>query len=120
MKQKKCIECGEAVHGRADKKFCDDACRNSHNNKQNRDVNNFVRNINNILRRNRKILALLNIREKTAVTKEALLGKGFSFSYYTNVYKTKGGKVYYFCYDQGYLPLEKDRFALVVKKEYVS
>jgi hypothetical protein len=54
MENKVCPECGEKIRGRVDKKFCGDACRNSWNNKQNADANNFVRNINNSLRKNRK------------------------------------------------------------------
>ena len=52
--------------------------------------------------------------------KSKLLDLGFNFNYFTNVYKTKTGKVYYFCYEQGYLPLEDNQFALVIREEYVS
>ena len=44
---------------------------------------------------------------------------GFNFDFYTNIYQTKNGKTYFFCYDHGYLDLGNDWFALVVKKEYV-
>lgn len=44
---------------------------------------------------------------------------GMNFDFYTNVYKTKAGKTYFFCYDQGYIPLEDDFYALVVKEDYV-
>lgn len=79
-----------------------------------------MRNINNTLRRNRRILKALNPRGKTKVNKIALTDQGFNFHYYTNTYKTKAGKTYYFCYDQGYLPLEKDQLALVIRKDYVK
>ena len=46
--------------------------------------------------------------------------RGFKFSYFTNIYETQAGKKYYFCYDQGYLELDNDWYALVVKKEYVE
>ena len=29
---KNCLECGDAIAGREDKKFCCDGCRNSYNN----------------------------------------------------------------------------------------
>ena len=48
---KLCPECGDKIIGRADKKFCCDACRNSHNNALNKDSKNLVRNINNRLRK---------------------------------------------------------------------
>ena len=118
--KKKCAECGDSFVGRADKKFCSDQCRNSYNNKLNSDSNNFVRNINNILRKNRRILAELNPNGKIKVHRDKLLEQGFKFSYFTNVYSTKAGKTYHYCYDQGYLALENDYYFLVVRQEYVE
>ncbi|MDC3210069.1 hypothetical protein OAU10_01080 [Saprospiraceae bacterium] len=118
--KKRCLECTDEFIGRADKKFCCDSCRSSYNNKLNSDTTNFVRNINNILRKNRRILAELNPNGKSKTHKDKLLEKGFKFSYFTNIYKTKAGKIYYFCYDQGYLPLDNGWMALVVKKSYVE
>lgn len=119
-KTTKCLECGISVYGRSDKKFCSDPCRTSYHNKNNMDSNNFMRNINNILRKNRRILKELNPSGKKRVSKEALIDRGFKFSYYTNEYITKAGKVYKFCYEQGYLALEKNKYALVVREEYVK
>lgn len=86
------------------------------------DANNFVRNINNILRKNRRILESFNPDSKTVkITREKLLTAGFNFSYFTNVYETKKSKkVYHFCYDHGYLELTNGWLALVVRKEYVE
>lgn len=111
--QKVCLECGEKIVGRTDKKFCDDACRNSYNNKVNKDRKNIVRNTNNWLRKNYRILEQLNPDQKTKVSRSKLTEKGFDFNYFTSIYTTKAGTVYYFVYDQGYLPLEGDYFALV-------
>lgn len=119
-KQKKCPECGDDIIGRSDKKFCSDQCRTSHNNRLNSDANNFVRNINNILRKNRRILESLNPKGKSKVHRDKLMEQGFRFSYFTNVYETRAGKTYYFCYEQGYLPLENEMFALVVRQSYVE
>lgn len=114
--QKSCLECGEKVIGRTDKKFCSDACRNTYNNRFNKDSKNIMRNINNKLRKNYRILETLNPEEKTKTTREKLLAKGFDFSYFTSIYTTKAGTVYYFVYDQGYLPIENDFYALVKRK----
>lgn len=111
--QKNCPECGEKIVGRTDKKFCSDYCRNAHNNKINKDNTNLVRNINNQLRKNFRILEELNPTDKTRASKAKLQAKGFSFEYFTSIYTTKSGTVYYFVYDQGYLPLEGDYYALV-------
>ncbi len=116
---RKCLSCGADVKGRADKKFCDDQCRNTYNNSQNSDANNYVRNVNNILRRNRRILEELNTDSsgKTKVSKAKLLQKGFSFDYITGVLHTKAGRTYYFCYEHGYLPIENDWYMLVIRNE---
>lgn len=111
--QKSCIECGEKIVGRIDKKFCSDYCRNAFNNKINKDQNNLVRNINNRLRKNYRILEELNPTDKTRTSRSKLQAKGFSFDYFTSIYTTKTGTVYYFVYDQGYLPLEGEFYALV-------
>lgn len=113
--QKTCVECGEKITGRIDKKFCSDLCRIAYNNKLNSDSNNYVRNVNNTLRRNRRILQELNPGGKTKVTRDKLIEKGFDFSYFTSLYTTREGAVYRYCYDQGYLEMEKNFYLLVVK-----
>lgn len=118
--KKKCIECKDTFTGRADKKFCSDQCRTSHNNRLNSDSTNFMRNVNNLLRKNRRILAELNPNGKNKVHKDQLITRGFKFSYFTNEYITKSGNVYRFCYEHGYLALQKEMYALVIRQEYVE
>lgn len=116
---KKCIECSKPLKGRADKKFCDDLCRNSYNNKLNSDSNAYVRNINNLLRRNRRIMEELlpDSEEMVKITKQRMVEKGFQFKYLTHTFTNKKGNVYYFCYEYGYLLLEKDWVLIVKRKE---
>lgn len=116
METKKCLECKEPVKGRIDKKFCSDYCRNSYNNSVNKDSKNLIRNINNRLRKNYKILSELNISGKTKVTRTKLYDKGFDFQFFTSIYKTKTGNTYFYIYDQGYLALENETF-LLIKRE---
>lgn len=111
---KTCLECGEQILGRSDKKFCSDLCRNAYNNKLNSDTNNTVRNINNALRKNRRILEEICKEDKAKTTKNSLLNKGFDFSYITSIRTTQKGSTYFFVYDYGYLALDND-FFLVVK-----
>ncbi len=120
MESKGCLECGEKMIGRVDKKFCSDLCRNAYNNSRSRDKNNLMRKVNGILRKNRMILESHNPNGMGKVKRERLLKEGFDFNYYTNVYTTKAGKQYFFCYEQGYLPIENDYLALVIKKEYID
>lgn len=79
-----------------------------------------MRNINNTLRKNRRILFALNPKQTAKVSKTELLDQGFKFSYFTNEYVTQAGKVYKFCYEQGYLDLGNGKYALVKRKEYVE
>jgi|TARA_B100000768_G_scaffold179803_1_gene198283 hypothetical protein len=115
METKKCLECEEALKGRIDKKFCSDYCRNSHNNKVNKDSKNLIRNINNRLRKNHKILSELNKLGKTKVTRTKLYDKGFDFHFFTSIYKTKTGNTYFYVYNEGYLALENETFLLIKK-----
>lgn len=109
-----CLECGDALHGRSDKKFCSDACRNSHNNRLRCASGNLcVRRINGILARNRNIMEALNPDGKTSVHVNRMLSKGFNFGYHTHQCFTRKGIAWHFCYDQGYLPLDDGVFMLV-------
>jgi hypothetical protein len=114
---KSCLECGEKIVGREDKKFCSDGCRNAYNNKINKDSTNYMRNINNKLRKNYRILSSLNTEGKSKTTKSKLLSKGFDFDFFTNILNTGTGNTYYFVYDQGYRFLENDYYMLV-KREH--
>lgn len=113
---KTCLECSEKIVGREDKKFCSDSCRNAYNNKINKDTNNFMRNVNNKLRKNYRILSELNSEGKSKATKDKMLNKGFDFDFFTNILQTKTGNTYYFLYDQGYCSLDNDYFMLVKKE----
>jgi predicted nucleic acid-binding Zn ribbon protein len=113
---KTCLECAEKIVGREDKKFCSDSCRNAYNNKINKDSSNFMRNVNNKLRKNYRILSELNTEGKSKATRDKMVNKGFDFDFFTNILQTKTGNTYYFLYDQGYRSLDNDYFMLVKKE----
>ncbi len=114
-----CLTCDKPLKGRTDKKFCDDYCRNSYNNQLKGIINNSMRNINNTLSKNRRILEsqIAEGEETAKVNKEKLLSEGFLFKYITHTYTNKKGNIYYFCYEYGYLPLENDWYLIVKRKE---
>ena len=118
--ERTCLDCGNKLQGRADKKFCNDLCRNSYNNQLNSNSYNLVRNINNILRRNRRIIEELNPTGKTKITRDKMLIKGFNFDYFTSSFKTQAGSRYFFCYEYGYLPLDNDEVLLVKSKKELA
>ena len=74
--QKKCLECERPVFGRADKKFCWDGCRNAYNNKNKAAATNYIRNVNNLLAKNRRILLAFNPSGKAKKHRDQLLKKG--------------------------------------------
>ena len=118
---KTCLACGEKLKGRVDKKFCNDYCRNNYNNQQKAkgSHSSYVRNINNTLMKNRKILeSILPDDEETAkANKDKLQRLGFHFKYLTHTYTTKTGKTYFYCYEYGYLPLENDWYLIVRRRK---
>ena len=114
--ERTCLDCGETLRGRADQKFCSDACRNNYNNRMNRSETNFMRNIQNILRRNRRILSDMNNEGLKKVHQDVLIAKGFHFDFHTNVFTTKGGQIQYYCYEQGYKKDDDDYYSLLMRK----
>ena len=74
-----------------------------------------MRNINNKLRKNYRVLSELNVDGKSKASKSKLLSKGFDFEFFTSILHTKTGNTYYFLYDQGYMLLENDYYMLVKK-----
>lgn len=118
METKQCLSCNKTIKGRSDKKFCDDYCRNNYNNSLKGENNNTIRNINNALRKNRRILeGILPTGETMAkANRDKLLQQGFLFKYFTHQYTNQKGNIYHFCYEYGYLALENNWF-LVVKRD---
>lgn len=116
MTEKKfCLECGDVIKGRADKKFCDDQCRSNFNNKVNSDSTAEMRNINNVLRKNRRILeSVVKEDGKGRISKQKLIDLGFNFKHITQTHTTAKGTMYKLCYDYGYTAVEND-FIMVLK-----
>ena len=116
---KVCLVCKKPLKGRSDKKFCDDYCRNIYNNQLKSGHYTYVRTINSILKKNRRILEeLLSTNKETCrVGKEKLQRLGFHLNFHTHTYTNKKGNMYTFCYEYGYLPLDDDWFLVVKRKE---
>lgn len=114
-----CQQCSKPLRGRTDKKFCDDYCRNTYNNQLKASTNNLVRNINNALGKNKRVLeSFFKPEEDIAkTTREKMIEKGFQFKYMTHTYQNKKGNTYFFCYDMGYMPLDNGWYLLVKRKK---
>lgn len=119
-----CLECGEMLRGRVDKKFCDDYCRSAYNNQQYQEHSglSFIRKVNNVLRRNRRILEeMMPAGEETAkVQRIKLVKKGFNFNYLTSAWVASDGATCYFCYEYGYLPENAEWYHIIKKEEIIK
>lgn len=102
------------MRGRADKKFCNDYCRNLFHNREKSIRPHPVNRINRLLLKNRNILESLIIDKEAVIClkKEYLVELGFSFRYVTHVQINNRGSYYRFCYEYGYL--ENDRGEVLV------
>ncbi|MBL7790585.1 MAG: hypothetical protein JNL75_12220 [Chitinophagales bacterium] len=113
---KLCQNCSKPLKGRADKKFCDENCRNQYNNTLNSDTNAEMRQIQNILRKNRRILQdVLGEHDKLKTSLKKLTDKGFLPDYLTHLYNTKSGSQYRYSFEYGVMLLEEG-MVLIVKK----
>ncbi|WAC42438.1 hypothetical protein [Pedobacter sp. SL55] len=111
-----CLDCHTEIKGRADKKFCDDQCRNNYNNKRKSEDGETIRKINQILNKNRKLLKEESNNGNNKVKKESLAKKGFDFDYHTHYYLAETGNVYVFCYEYGYMFSQNDE-VILLKRE---
>ena len=121
--KKKCPVCGSLVRGRSDKKFCSAKCKSiaQYDNRQEKEA--FYLQVDKQLKINRKILKRYNKSGFTTLQKSALLAEGFDPNFFTHYWKTQKGEVYLFCYDYGFLSLEKDRkskFLIVQWQDYMA
>jgi hypothetical protein len=118
---KKCLQCGtEILVGRKDRIFCDGGCRAQYNYDHDSNNDPIVRFVFGKLTKNRKILLQLKLAEQaTKVSRTQLTDLGFDFNYFTNIYKTEKGDLYYFCFDMGYLSINDRTYLLVKKDGYV-
>lgn len=114
MKKRRCINCGEPIVGRADKRYCDDNCRSAYNNNRNSIPNTFMRKVNETLKQNRRVLGeMLGGEKMKKVSREKLLSKGLDFDFFTSQLSNAKGQVYFFVYEYGYLSLDEELFLIV-------
>ena len=120
---KNCPICGAELKGRSDKLYCSTKCK-SINQYENRQENEkFYLRVDRQLKINRKLLKRYNRSGFTTVRKSELIGEGFDPKYFTHYWKNTKGDVYLFCYDYGFLSLErnpKDKYLIVQWQAYME
>lgn len=112
---KQCLHCTKKIAGRTDKKFCSNHCRSSYHNHFYGDRTNYMRRVNGLLLRNRKILADLFAihRAGTTVPLSELYVKGFSPSHFTHQHKKDKNQLFTYCYEFGYQIIEKNCIKII-------
>jgi hypothetical protein len=85
-----CLECVKPIKiGRSDRKFCSEGCKNLYHNKRKKGDHQEIKNIDLILKKNRKILSkLFDPKKEKLVLGEMLLKQGFDFTFHTHVHIT--------------------------------
>ena len=114
---KNCLECGEVIVGRIDKKFCSDLCRNSHNNDRLIHINKKLSNTNSILKKNRQILERLIEQRIRKISRENLLRQGFNFYYITGMEYDSVKCFCFYCYEYGYYVLEGNYYKFLKRPD---
>lgn len=116
-----CLYCNEPIKGRSDKKFCDAQCKSAYHNRSFSSVEAHIREINKQLRANRSAMHKACPLGKATVRKDFLKKLGMDFKHLTHTWKSKGGNLYYFCYDYGYTPsIDTGKVMIIQQQDYMK
>lgn len=112
-----CKICNKRLVGRKDKIFCSVKCKNYYHVNLRKATTLVVKELDNILHRNRSILLEIMGKNKTQCTIERVVleKKKFRFKYHTHHHINSKGKTYYYVYDFAWMAFSDDR-VLVVRK----
>lgn len=97
-----CLECGEPLFGRSDKKFCDAACRNAWHSHMRTVAKQHRQYTLKELSGNYSILSNLLRLQKTSCPVGSLLQMGFRPELVTHKGEKKGRHMEYRCFDLAY------------------
>ena len=119
-----CLECGEIITGRSDKRFCTPYCKSAYHYKKSKEKEMplFVK-IDRQLKKNRQILKIYNKAGLSIVRKEEIVEAGFDPKYFTHYWKAANGNVYLFCYEYGFSVSKEEnatKYVLVTWQKYME
>ena len=118
-----CKYCGTPITGRSDKLFCDPHCKGLYHYQANKEKEvSFFKQIDDQLRKNRRILKAYNKGGKVSVRKDQLLREGFHPRIFTHYWKATNGNTYLFVYEYGFMSITengKQKFVLVQWQDYM-
>jgi len=121
--ERDCLWCGEGLKGRADKIYCDSQCKAAfHYELRKEKEDSFFKQVDDQLKRNRRLLSHFNKAGKATIRAEQFLKLGFDPNFFTHYWKNKKGDVYLFCYEYGFLKRNergKEKYVLVKWQKYM-
>ena len=94
-----CLECGEPIYGRSDKKFCTISCKNRYHGQMRRWHNQLYANTMECLNNNYDILENLYRLHRTSCPITDLCDMGFRPEHVTHKVEKKGKHLEYRCFD---------------------
>ena len=121
--QRLCKFCEQIIDpnkGRADRKYCDERCKNAFHNARSMEENEELQRIELILKKNRRVLKkLFGKKDRDNMKRERLLKEGFDFDYHTHHVTSKIKKnEFIFCFDFGYCAVANESYKIVKGFEY--
>lgn len=109
------------MKGRADKVYCNTACKNGYNYERKKMGSMSVIAIDKILHTNHKIMEQIFEEEKRKyfrMSKIILSEMGFNFSYYTSTYLNSEKKTYHYIYDYAWMEFSNQEVMVVRGKNW--
>lgn len=106
----RCLECGSAMSGRPDKKYCSTRCKNRHNNRRRDLASRYERITMNNLWHNHRILEFYILKGSTSARMDELEELGFITEAVTGCGRGKNGHSQLRCFDIVYYQSAKKIF----------
>ena len=112
--QKTCLSCGSKITGRADKKYCNDACKNDFHNHHSGPPAHYERNQIAIALKNHKILRKIASAGIGEIGTKELEVYGFNFEGLTGLKLLSQDNYQLFCFDY---VLNKNGASFILRKK---
>lgn len=97
-----CLECGDPITGRSDKKFCSDYCRTNYNNRRLEASHSYIRRVNSILLKNKRVLDYMKASQSKSIPLSLAREMGFCQEFHTSESR-QGRKRIYHVYERKFL-----------------
>ncbi len=101
-KQKYCLNCGAPLHGRMDKLYCSEHCKDTWHNKRKSRIRKKRASVMSVLNNNHEILTALLQSGRTVWITPLVEAMGFKPDYFTRLVEIGSGSIRCECFDIRY------------------